>query len=111
MRAFAAIALMITAFGCSRSAEDQQTDQIRAQARERADAITRHGDEVAKPFEQQAEALRGEAKQTGGYDGKRLQVQSDSLREQAKLVHKQATEQAGAVKEAADAHVKALRSR
>lgn len=111
MRKFATFTLVVIATACSKSPQDQQTDKIRTQAHEQAEAITRHADQQAKPLEQQAEALRAEAKKTGGYGGKRLEIQADASSKQAKLLHEQADEQADAVKEAADAQIKAIRSR
>ena len=58
-----------------------------------------------------AKVLDNEAQQAGGYTGERLKVRADALAKEAKIIRKQANMQADAVRESADARVKASESR
>lgn len=111
MRGIAFLACFLLATACSQSPQDKQVDAIRSQAKNEAAAIKARGDAQAIPLDQQSEALSLKAKQAGGYEGKRLNVQARASKEQAKLIRQQAEQQSGAVKEAADARIKALESR
>ena len=104
-----AVCLVIEA--CTQSPETKQAHQIRSQADQQASAIKSRADSQAAPLEKQATALGAEAKKVGGYEGKRLDVQAHALKEEAKLIRKQADEQSAAIKEAADARIKAIASR
>lgn len=110
-RAVPLLLLLLVAAGCTKSPQDAQAEQIRGEARNQAEVIENRAETQARPLDQQADALHNQAKQAGGYDGKRLDVQADALKEQARLLRKQAHEQSDAVKEGADARIKALRSR
>jgi len=110
MRAFLLVSLFFV-FGCSQSPQGQPAAKIRSDADNQAQSIIARADAQAKPLDAQADALQNEAKQAGGYTAKRLNVQADALRKQGKLLREQADEQGDAIKEAADARVKALESR
>ncbi len=97
--------------GCTQSPEQKEVTDIKQGAASRAAAIDNQAEAQAAPLDQQAEGLRNQAKQAGGYAGKRLDVRADALAKEAKLIREQADGQSAAVKEAADARVKALRSR
>ena len=105
------LSTLILIAGCTQSPQEKQTDQIRSDAHQQAEAIKQRAEAQASPLDQQAKSLQAEAKQAGGYSGKRLEVQADSLQQQAKLLRQQADQQAAAVEEAADARVKAIKSR
>lgn len=111
MRALFLLTLATLATACSRSPEDQQVHQIRATAEQQADSLANAAEARAAPLDQQAQTLAAQAKQAHGYDAKRINVQADALRKQAKLLREQGHDQAAAVKEAADARIKAIRSR
>lgn len=106
----ALVAIALTA-ACQRTPEQQQTDKLRADARQRAAAIENRADIEAGRLDQQADVLDNQAQLTGGYSGQRLQVRADALTKEAKIVRKQAGLQADAVKESADARIKASQSR
>lgn len=109
MRTVFVPALLLVA-GCTQSPQAKQTDQICSDARKQAHEIKDRAEVQASPLDQQAKSLQVQAKQIGGYAGKRLEVQANSLKQQAKLVRQQADEQGDAVQEAADARVKAINS-
>ena len=101
-RSIALVALMFAATGCAqKSPEQQQMDQIRSDASNQAKAIENQAELQSAPLDQQADALSNQAKQAGGYTGKRLQVKADALQQEAKLIREQADKQGDAVKEAA----------
>jgi ABC-type transporter Mla subunit MlaD len=108
MRSIALVVLSIAAAACAqKSPEQQQLDQIRSDASNQAKAIGDQAELQAAPLDQQADALSNQAQQAGGYTGKRLQVKADALQKEAKLIREQADRQGDAIKEAADARVKA----
>ena len=110
MRTVALVVIALTA-ACQRTPEQQQTDRVRADADQRATAIENHAGIEANRLDQQADVLANQAKQAGGFTGQRLKVRSDALAKESKIVRKQAGQQADAVKEAADARIKASESR
>src|SRR5690349_9858032 len=112
MRSIALFTLALAAAGCAqKSPEQQQLDQIRSDASNQAKAIENQAELQAAPLDQQAEALSNQAKQAGGYTGKRLEVKADALEKEAKLIREQADKQGDAIKEAADARIKTIQSR
>ena len=111
MRPLLAIGFVALTAACQRTPEQQQADSLRGEARQRATEIEKHADTEANRLQQQAEALENEAQQAGGLTGQRLRVRSDALAEEAKIVRKQADMQADAIKEATDAQIKASESR
>lgn len=110
MRSIWLLPIIMTA-ACTQSPEEKQSEQIRASAAKQADALKDRARTQARPLDQKADALHAQAKQVGGYGGKRLTVEADALKKEASLVREQADRQADAVKEAADARVKELKSR
>jgi hypothetical protein len=111
MRSSLAPALIALATACQRTPEQQQADQLRADAQQRGTAIENHADAEADRLGQQADDLYNQSNLAGGYTGQRLKVRADALAKEAKIVRKQAAMQAGAIKEAADARIKATESR
>ncbi len=111
MRPLLALAMVALTAACQRTPEQQQADKLRNDAQERGSAIENQGETQADRLQQQAEALDNEAKQAGGLTGERLKVRADALAKEAKIIRKQADMQADAIKEAADARIKATESR
>jgi hypothetical protein len=97
--------------GCSRTPDQQQTDQLRSDATNGAAAIEKQANAEADRLEQRAAALGEQAKQAGGYTGKRLEVRADALTKEGRIIRDQADQQADAVKQAANARIKAFESR
>lgn len=111
MRPLLAISFVALTAACQRTPEQQQADSLRGEARQRAAEIEKHADTEANHLQQQAEALENEAQKAGGLTGQRLRVRADALAKEAKIVRKQADMQADAIKEATDARIKASESR
>ena len=105
---FAMVALIT---GCQRTPQQQQADTLRDDAKQRGAAIENRADTEADRLDEQAVALNNEATRAGGYTSQRLQVRADALTKEAKIVRKQAHQQADAVREATDARIKASESR
>lgn len=103
--------LPFTIAACQRTPEQQQSDQARRDARERGALIENRADSEAGQLQQQAAALENEANQAGGMTGERLKVRAEALKDEAKIVRKQADKQADAIKESTDAQIKASESR
>jgi len=111
MRVTPIILAMLFLAACERSPAQQQMHDIKEAADNRADKLEADGKVKAEPLDTQAKALRTQADQAGGYEGKRLDVQAEALEKQADLIRAQAHDRAEAVRAAADAQVKALQSR
>jgi hypothetical protein len=111
MRKSLALALIALAGSCQRTPEQQQADQLRADAKQRGAAIENQADTEADRLGQQADDLYNQSNRVGGYTGQRLKVRADALAKEGKIIRKQAQMQAGAIKEAADARIKATESR
>jgi hypothetical protein len=111
MRTSLALVVIALTVACQRTPEQQQTDRLRADAQQRAAAIENQSGAEADRLDQQADVLANQAKQAGGFTGQRLTVRADALTKEAKIVRKQADLKADAVKEAADARIKASESR
>ena len=107
---FLAIFLSV-ATGCQRTPEQEQADNVRSIARQQGASIENRAGTEADRLEQQAAILENEAKQAGGMTGQRLKVRADALNQEAKIIRKQADKQAEAIKETADARIKASESR
>jgi hypothetical protein len=84
---------------------------VRSDARNQASVLEDQAEVEAIHMEQRAGALSQRAKQAGGFTGGRFEVQADAFRKEAKIVREQAGQQADAIKEAADARIKAFESR
>lgn len=104
-------ASLLAACSQAQTPQEKQIESIRADAKERAERIEEAADRRADPLDDQAKALRERAKQTGGYDARRLEIQADSLAKQADLVRDQAEDQAESVMATAKAKVEAIESR
>jgi protein involved in sex pheromone biosynthesis len=111
MRSLAVVGIIFLLAGCQRSPEQQQNDKLREDAQQRGADIEKRADAQANRLEAQAQVLDNEAQQAGGYTGQRLNVRADALAKEAKIIRKQAGMQADAIKESADAQVKASESR
>lgn len=96
---------------CQRTAEQQAADELRNDARQEGASIENQADSEADQLQQQASDLENEANLAGGMTGERLKVRADALNDEAKIVRKQADMQADAIKESADAKIKASKSR
>jgi len=96
---------------CQRTPEQQQTDTMRSDARHRGAAIENNANAEADRLQQQASDLENRATQTGGMTGERLKIRANALDQESKVVRKQADMQAEAIKEDADARIKASKSR
>jgi hypothetical protein len=99
------------ATACQRTPEQQQADQLRADAQQRGAAIKNRASAEADRLAQEADDLYNQSNRAGGYTGQRLNVRADALAKEAKIVRRQADMQASAIKEAADARIKATESR
>jgi hypothetical protein len=113
MRSLLPLAALALLAACSQSQtpQEKQIESIRADADKRADAIEDAADRKAGPLDEQAKALRDQAKQAGGFDSRRLEIEAESLEKQADLIRDQAEEQAEAVMASANAKVQAIESR
>ena len=106
---FAIVALATAA--CQRTPEQQQADDVRSNAQQQGASIENLSGEEADRLEQQAAILENEAKRSGGLTGQRLKVRADALKKESKIIRKQGDQQAEAIKESADARIKASESR
>ena len=111
MRTMSALAIVALTAACQRSPEQQQADMLRNDAQQRGSAIENQAETQADRLQQQAEALDIEARQRGGLTGERLKVRAAALAKEAKIIRKQGDMQADAIKEAADARIKASEAR
>jgi hypothetical protein len=111
MRTLTALSIFALAVACQRTPQQQQNDKLRQDAQLQGAAIENQADTQANQLESKAAALHNGAQQAGGYTGRRLNVRADALDKEAGLIRKQADMQADAVREAADAKVKASESR
>lgn len=111
MRSILALAGLALTPGCQRTPEQQQADAVRSEANKRAAAIENEADVQAGRMEQQASDLHNQAIQAGGMTGERLGIRAKALDKESKVVRKQADTQADAIKEEADARIKASKSR
>ena len=111
MRFVLIMAMLASMAACQRTPEQQQADNLRSDARQRADLIENRADVEADRLHQQASDLQNQAGQAGGMTGERLRIRANALDQEAKLVRKQGDMQADAIKEDADARIKASKSR
>lgn len=111
MRTLPALAIFVLTTACPRTADQQHADMLRNDAQQRGSAIENQAENQADLLQQRAEALEIEAKQKGGLSGERLKVRAEALAKEAKIIRKQGDMQADAIKEAADARIKASESR
>ncbi len=106
----AALALIsVAAPACSqKTPQEKQADQLIDAADAQADAIEAAADNKAKEMEAQAEDLKKQAGQAGTFEGKRLQVRADALKEEAKLIRREGAAKARAVRDEGKAKASAL---
>lgn len=105
------VIVTLTVGACQRTPEEQQSDQARSDARERGALIENRADREADQLQQQTAELENQANQAGGMTAERLKVRAEALKDEAKIVRKQADKQADAIKESTDARIKASESR
>lgn len=97
--------------GCHKSPQDAQADHIKAVADAQAKQVAEASRAQADRLDDQAQQLKTQAKQAGGYTGERLGVRADALAREAGIVEKQGRTQAAALREAADAQAKQITAR
>jgi hypothetical protein len=111
MRFLLFLAVLASVAACQRTPEQQQDDAARADARQRGVTIENKANAEADRLQQQASDLENQAAQAGGMTGERLRIRANALDQESKVVRKQADMQADAIKEDADARIKASKSR
>jgi hypothetical protein len=111
MRCLLIVAVLASMVACHRTPEQQQADAVRTDARQRGAVIENQADAQAARLEQQASDLHNQAVQVGGMTGERLKIRANALNEEAKVIRRQGDMQADAIKEGADARIKASKSR
>jgi hypothetical protein len=111
MRFLLILATFASVAACQRTPEQQQADDARSDARQRGGAIENAADAQADRLQQQASDLQNQAAQAGGMTGERLKIRANALDQESKVIRKQGDLQADAIKESADARIKASKSR
>jgi hypothetical protein len=111
MRFLLILAMLASMAACQRTPEQQQADAMRSDARQRAAATENQADVQADRLQQQASELQNQATQAGGMTGDRLRIRANALDQEAKVIRKQGDMQADAIREDADARIKASKSR
>ena len=112
MRALPIATLTLIALaGCSKSPDDKRVDEIRRAARSESSVIKNKAENQADRLDREAASLESQAEQAGGLSGERIKVRSQAAAKEARLIRKQADMQTDALNEAAEAKVKAIKSR
>jgi hypothetical protein len=111
MRFLLVLASLAVTVACQRTPEQQQAANVRSDARQRGAAIENEADTQADRLHQQASHLQHQANQAGGMTGERLGIRANALEQESEVVRKQGDMQADAIKESADARIKASKSR
>jgi hypothetical protein len=111
MRCLFIVAVLASMAACQRTPDQQQADAVRGDARQRGAAIENKADAEADRLQQQASDLENQAAQAGGMTGERLRIRANALDQESKVIRKQGDMQADAIKEDADARIKASKSR
>ena len=111
MRSLAVLGIIFLLAACQRTPEQQQNDKLREDAQRRGADIENRADTQADRLEAQAQVLEDQAQEAGGFTGQRLKVRADALAKEARIIRKQADMQADAIRQSADAEVKASESR
>jgi F0F1-type ATP synthase membrane subunit b/b' len=111
MRCLLIFAVLASMPACQRTPEQQHADALRSDARQRGAAIENRANVQADRLQQQASDLKNQASQAGGMTGERLRIRANALDQESKVIRKQADMQADAIKEDADARIKASKSR
>jgi len=111
MRFLLVLAVFTSMAACQRTPEQQQADAVRTDARQRAAATENQADVQADRLQQQASDLQNQAAQAGGMTGERLRIRANALDQESQVIRKQGDMQADAVREDADARIKASKSR
>jgi hypothetical protein len=102
-----AAALAVSACG-AQTPQEQQAAQLREVADAQADAIEAEAGNIVAGMQAEAEKLRQQAGQGGGFEAQRLQVRAEAQEREAKLVKKQAEAKARAIRDAGKARASAL---
>lgn len=111
MRFLLVLIVLTSMAACQRTPEQQQADALRSDARQRAVAIENEADVQADRLQQNASDLQNQAAQTGGMTGERLRIRANALDQESKVIRKQGDMRADAIREDADARIKASKSR
>jgi hypothetical protein len=111
MRPLLILATAASMAACQRTAEQQQADAVRSDARQRGAVIENQAGTQADRLQQQASDLQNQATQAGGMTGERLKIRANALDQESKVIRKQGDMQADAISEDADARIKASKSR
>ena len=111
MRFMLVPAMFASMAACQRTPEQQQADALRSDATQRAAAIENEADVQADRLQQKASDLQNQAAQAGGMTGERLRIRANALDQESQVIRKQGDMQADAVREDADARIKASKSR
>ena len=111
MRFLLVLAALASMAACQRTPEQQEADALRSDASQRVAAIENKANAEADRLQQQASDLENQAAQAGGMTADRLRIRANALDQESKVVRKQAGMQADAIKEDADARIKASKSR
>ena len=111
MRFLLIVATFASLAGCQRTPEQQQADAARSDARQRGAAIENAADVQADRLQLRASDLQNQAAKAGGMTGERLNIRANALDQESKVIRKQGDMQADAIKEDADARIKASKSR
>ena len=111
MRFLLVLAVFTSMAACQRTPEQQQADAVRTDASQRGAAIENKANAEADRLQQQASDLENQAAQAGGMTAERLRIRANALDQESKVVRRQADMRADAIKEDADARIKASKSR
>lgn len=104
-----AAAAAICASACSpQTPQEQQAEQLRDQADAEGDALEAAAQNRTAQMEVEAETLIQQAGQSGGYDAQRLKVRAEAIKDEAKLIEKQAEARAKAIRDAGEAKASAV---
>jgi hypothetical protein len=111
MRCLVIAAVLLATLACQRTPEQQHANALRNAAIQQGAAIENQADGQADALQQQASDLQNQAAQAGGMTGERLKIRAGALEQESKVIRKQGDMQADAIKEHADARIKASKSR
>ncbi|MBR0553221.1 hypothetical protein [Stakelama marina] len=104
------LALAVAALGAchQKTPQEKQADQIVDAADAKADSIEAAADNKASDLEAQAEQMKQQAGQAGTFEGRRMRLQAESLKEQAKVFRQEGKAKAKAVRDEGQAKASAL---
>ena len=101
-------ALALGLAACSQTPQEKQAEQLRDTADAQGDAIEAAAENQSARMEAEAEGLRNQAGQGGGFEAQRLKVRADALDREAELIEDQAEAQAKAIRDQGRAKASAL---